>query len=116
MIQLPQVDTDTIGLNSLDITTHQNAAKTITVVDEAIQYMNNERSRMGAYQNRMAHSYANVTNTAENLAAAESRIRDTDMAKEMTTNAKYDVLQQTSSFLLTQANKMTDSILQLLNK
>jgi len=76
--------------------------------------VNEERANLGAYQNRLEHTIKNVDVSAENLAASESRIRDTDMAKEMMILTKNNVLAQASISMLAQANMAPQSLLQLL--
>lgn len=83
-------------------------------VDEAIKTVSEERSKLGAYQNRLEHTIANLDNAAENLQAAESRIRDVDMAYEMMNFTKFQILQQASTAMLAQANLAPQSVLQLL--
>lgn len=84
------------------------------VIDAAIETVNNARSALGAYQNQLEHVYNNVSVNAENLQAAESRIRDTDMAAEMMKYTKFNILQQASTAMLAQANQAPQGVLQLL--
>ena len=72
------------------------------------------RSKLGAYQNRLEHTIANLDNAAENTQASESRVRDVDMAKEMMEYSKNNILQQAAQSMLAQANGSTQSVLQLL--
>lgn len=83
-------------------------------LDSAISKVSEERSKLGAIQNRLEHTIKNVDNTAENLQAAESRVRDVDMAKEMMEFTKQNILQQASTAMLAQANMAPQSVLQLL--
>jgi len=83
-------------------------------LDSAIGKVSEERSKLGAIQNRLEHTIKNVDNTAENLQAAESRVRDVDMAKEMMEFTKQNILQQASTAMLAQANMAPQSVLQLL--
>ena len=99
---------------SLDVMSHTNATNAISVVSNAINILSTERARMGAQQNRLEYTKANVDNTAENMSAAESRIRDADMAKEHTTFVKQQVLSQASNAMLAQANTLPQGVLQLL--
>jgi len=80
----------------------------------AINIISMERARMGAQQNRLEYSMQNVDNSAENLQAAESRIRDVDMAAEMTLFVQNQILQQSSTAMLAQANALPNAMLQLL--
>lgn len=83
-------------------------------LDEALKNVSTERAQLGAYQNRLEHTIANVNNTAENLTAAESRVRDVDMAKEMMTFSKSNILNQAAQAMLAQANQQPQNVLQLL--
>jgi flagellin len=93
---------------------HKNANDAILVIDEAIGTVSSERSKLGATQNRLDHTINNLTTTSENLSAAESRIRDVDMAKEMMEFTKNNILNQASTAMLAQANQMPQGVLQLL--
>ena len=86
----------------------------ITTIQGALDKVSEERSDLGALQNRLEHTIANADNTAENLQAAESRIRDVDMAKEMVKFAKDTILQQAAQSMLAQANQQTQGVLALL--
>ncbi|HPB65176.1 MAG TPA: flagellin [Spirochaetales bacterium] len=90
------------------------ANRTIGVLDEALKKVNKQRADLGAYQNRLEHAVKGIDIGAENLQAAESRIRDTDMASEMVHYTKDRILVQASSAMLAQANQKTASVLQLL--
>ena len=82
---------------TLDVSTHEKAAAAITVFDDAIQRVSAERSRMGAVQNRLEHTVDNLKYMAENTTASESRIRDLDMALEMSAYTKNNILSSISS-------------------
>jgi flagellin len=97
-----------------DSTKFSNLNKGVTIVDQAIQKVSNQRSTLGAIQNRLEHTIANADNTSENLQAAESRIRDTDIAKEMVKYSKDNILQQAAQSVLAQANQATKGVLSLL--
>lgn len=99
---------------ALDVTTSKNAAKAITTINKAIESVSGERSKLGAVQNRLEHTIKNLDTSAENLQAAESRIRDVDMAKEMMTYSKTNILQQAAQAMLAQANQAPQGVLQLL--
>ncbi len=92
----------------------QAAKDLITALDGAISYVNNVRSQLGAAQNRLEHTIANLGVQHENLTASESRIRDVDMAAEMVTFTRNQILQQAGVAVLAQANAMPQSVLQLL--
>lgn len=104
-----------LGLDNSDILTRENADKAIEELDDALNKVSMERSRMGAYQNRMEHAYNNVMNTAENLTAAESRIRDADIAKEMMNFVKANILLQASQYIMRLHMQQAYSVLTLLD-
>ena len=103
-----------LGVSGVDVTTAVNAENAITTVNNAIEKVSTERARLGAYQNRLEHTINNLGASAENLTAAESRIRDVDMAKEMMEFTKNSILQQAAQAMLAQANQMPQGVLQLL--
>ena len=94
--------------------TQSGADAAITTIDDAIKTVSEERSKLGAYQNRLEHTINNLTTTSENLTAAESRIRDVDMAEEMMKFTKNNILSQAATSMLAQANQMPQQVLQLL--
>jgi len=96
------------------VLTHSGATGAITTVQTALDKVSTQRSALGALQNRLEHTIANADNTAENLQAAESRIRDVDMAKEMVNFARDTILQQAAQSMLAQANQQTQGVLALL--
>lgn len=98
-----------------DIGSTGNSNAAITNVDGAIDLISRTRAGLGAYQNRLEHTIANIDNTAENLQAAESRIRDVDMAQEMMAFTKNNILNQSATAMLAQANNQPQSVLQLLS-
>ena len=100
--------------NSLDISTHDNAGSAITTIDDAINKVSTQRAQLGAVQNRLEHTINNLGTTSENLTAAESRIRDTDMAKEMMDFTKNNILTQAAQSMLAQANQQPQGVLSLL--
>ncbi|QFG01278.1 FlaB [Psychrobacillus glaciei] len=104
----------TAGEAALDISTHENATAAIKVINNAIEKVSAERSKLGASQNRLEHTINNLSTSSENLTAAESRIRDVDMAKEMMTQTKNSILAQAAQAMLAQANQQPQGVLQLL--
>lgn len=114
-IYLPWVTREKMGLSHIDLSTQENASLSLDFIDEATDYLNAERSDIGAYQNRMEHAIANNENTSENLQAAESLLRDADMAEEMVAYTKDNILLQASQAMLSQANAAPSRILELLN-
>ena len=104
----------TIGAATLTETLALTNASTAAKIDTAIEEVSAQRAIYGAAQNRLEHTINNLATTKENLSAAESRIRDTDMAKEMTTLTKKNILLQASQAMLAQANQFPQGVLQLL--
>ncbi|WP_268872922.1 flagellin, partial [Bacillus altitudinis] len=86
----------------------------LDIVDNAIKQVSDQRSKLGAVQNRLEHTINNLGASGENLTAAESRIRDVDMAKEMSEFTKNNILSQASQAMLAQANQQPQNVLQLL--
>lgn len=98
----------------LSLSTPDDANRAINTLDEALKKVNKQRADLGAYQNRLEHAVRGIDNTAENLQASESRIRDTDMAKEMVEYTKNLVLVQSGTAMLAQANSNSQNVLSLL--
>jgi flagellin len=105
---------NTISEYALDVSTHEKATAAIKIYDQAIEKVSSFRSKLGANQNRLEHTINNLGTSAENLTAAESRIRDVDMAKEMMNQTKSSILSQAAQAMLAQANQQPQGILQLL--
>lgn len=103
-----------IGIDGVSVLDNSVAQNSITSFDNAINIVSDVRSSIGAYQNRLEYAFNSVTNTSENLQLAESRIRDTDMAKEIMIFAKNNILLQATQSILAQSNKQPERILQLL--
>jgi flagellin len=99
---------------ALDVSTHGKAAAAVSVINDAIEKVSAQRSALGAYQNRLEHTINNLGTSSENLTAAESRIRDVDMAKEMMEFTKMNILSQAAQAMLAQANQQPQGVLQLL--
>ncbi len=98
----------------INVSTQEDADGAITTINKAIETVSAERSKLGAMQNRLEHTIKNLDTSAENLQAAESRIRDVDMAKEMMEFTKQNILQQAATAMLAQANQAPQTVLQLL--
>ena len=103
-----------IAAASVNVTSNSFAAASIENVNEAIKKVSTQRSKLGANQNRLEHTIANLDNASENLTAAESRVRDVDMAKEMMAFSKNNILNQAAQAMLAQANQQPQGVLQLL--
>ncbi|MBR1615803.1 MAG: flagellin, partial [Treponema sp.] len=98
----------------LSLADPDSANRAIGTLDEALKKINKQRADLGAYQNRLEKTVAGVNNAAENLQASESRIRDTDMAKEVVDSTKNQVLTQAGQAMLAQANQNSQGVLSLL--
>lgn len=99
----------------LDVSSSQSAANSaIDTIDTAINTVSTERAKLGAYENRLQHTINNLGVASENAAASQSRIQDTDMAKEMTSFTRAQILQQAGVSMLAQANQMPQAVLKLL--
>ena len=105
-----------LGINGLKVdgTNDTNALAAIDKIKEAIQKVSSQRSALGAVQNRLEHTINNLDNVVENTTSAESQIRDTDMAEEMVTYSKNQILQQAGQSMLAQANQSNQGVLSLL--
>ena len=106
--------TGSAGTNQISIATGRTAREAIQVIDTAINSVSTARANLGAMQNRLEFKIQNLDNQAENISAAESRIRDADMARMMTEFTKNSILFQASTAMLAQANALPQSVLQLL--
>ncbi len=100
--------------SALDVSNHTKASSAIKVINDAIEKVSAQRSNLGAFQNRLEHTINNLGTSSENLTAAESRIRDVDMAKEMMEQTKNSILSQAAQAMLAQANQQPQGVLQLL--
>lgn len=99
---------------AVDVTSHEKAQAAVSIFDDAIQKVSSERARLGAIQNRLEHTVSNLKIMSENVTSSESRIRDLDMALEMSTFTKNNILNQAAQAMLSQANQMPQGVLQLL--
>lgn len=113
-LTIGKMDTTSLTIQSIDLTTQAGAESAITSIDNAIVKVSTTRSALGAMQNRLEHTINNLGTSSENLSAAESRIRDVDMAQEMMEFTKNNILSQASQAMLAQANAQPQSVLQLL--
>lgn len=103
-----------LGISDANTLTAENAANAITLIEDAIKLVSDERAKLGATQNRLEYKIKNLNSSAENLQSAESGIRDVDMATEMVNYTKNEILQQAAQAMLSKANLAPQSILQLL--
>jgi flagellin len=102
------------GITALSVSDNTLAGMAITAIDSAIVAVSSQRSKLGAYQNRLEHTINNLNTASENLTSAESRIRDVDMASEMVEYSKMNILTQAAQAMLAQANQQPQNILRLL--
>ncbi|OOM77926.1 flagellin [Clostridium puniceum] len=113
-VTLAKMDAKSLGVSGLSLSTQTNAVSALKKIEDAIATVSKHRATFGAVQNRLEHTITSTDNTSENLSAAESRIRDTDMAKEMMEYTKNKVLTQASQSMLAQANQAPNNVLSLL--
>ncbi len=108
------VQTDAVAAGGINVTTQTAADAAITTIDNAINTVSEERSKLGAMQNRLEHTINNLQTASENMTSAESRIRDVDMAAEMSAFTKSQILSQAGVAMLAQANQVPQAVLKLL--
>lgn len=113
-IEIDKMNADILGISGIDVSTHKNASESLTKVQKAVAMVSDNRSKIGAQQNRLEHAKKIADNISENTEAAESRIRDTDMAKEMVEQSKQNILEQVGTTMMAQANQSTQGVLSLL--
>ena len=113
-VSVGSMSAKSLGIADVDISTQDGASSAIDKIRTAINTVSSTRGDLGAIQNRLEHTINNLSVTAENMTAAESRIRDTDMAKEMMAYTKNNILVQASQAMLAQANQVPQGVLQLL--
>ncbi|GHS98564.1 flagellin [Synergistales bacterium] len=113
-INIGDMRSNALGLSSVLVTDRESAARSITIIDNAIDKVSTQRAKLGAYQNRLEHTIANLSTASENLTASESRIRDTDMAKEMMNFSKLQIMLQAGTSMLAQANALPQNVLSLI--
>lgn len=115
-VDIASMSSSGLGIAGIDVSgdTVENATYAIDAINDAIATVSKQRSALGAVQNRLEHTIANLDNVAENTTSAESRIRDTDMAEEMVEYSKNNILAQAGQSMLAQANQSTQGVLSLL--
>jgi flagellin len=113
-INIGDMSAHALGVSNILVTDRESAARSITVIDNAINKVSTQRAKLGAYQNRLEHTINNLTTASTNTTAAESRIRDVDMAKEMMEFTKLNILSQAGTSMLAQANVLPQNVLSLL--
>jgi flagellin len=113
-INISDMRSSALGVNAIDVSNSTSAESAVTTIQSAIDTVSAERSKLGAYQNRLEHTINNLGTSSENLTAAESRVRDVDMAKEMMNQTKNSILSQAAQAMLAQSNQIPQGVLQLL--
>lgn len=115
-IRIPEVSSETLYLDTVDVTVKGGADKAMSTLDDAIEYVSGVRSRIGAFQNRLESAESSLSETSENMTGAYSNIMDTDMATEMTEYAAQNILDQAGISVLSQANDLPQQVLSLLSR
>ena len=115
-IRIPEVSSQTLYLDTVDVTVKGGADKAMSTLDDAIEYVSGVRSRIGAFQNRLESAESSLSETSENMTGAYSNIMDTDMATEMTEYAAQNILDQAGISVLSQANDLPQQVLSLLSR
>lgn len=115
-ISMGDMSSEALGIDKLDLTSVDGAQIAMSKLNKAIDTVSNERSKLGAFQNRLEFSINNIRNTATNLTAAESRIRDADIAMEMIEFTRNQIVSQSGTAMLAQANMLPQSVLSLLGQ
>lgn len=114
ILKVGAMNTKILGIHDLNVTTEMKATESLDQIDGAVAKISAQRARIGAQQNRLEHTVDNESNIVENTTASESRIRDTDMAKEMVAHSRNNILQQAGHSMLAQANNSKERVLQIL--
>ncbi len=113
-VQLGDFSSHALGVSSINILTRETASRSIGVIDSAINKVSSQRSKIGAYENDLENTMKNLTASSTNLIASESRIRDADMSKSMLDLVKYQIIHQSGTSMLAQANQLPQSVLNLM--
>ena len=113
-IDIGNMSADALGVTRVIVTDRISAARAISILDNAIAKVSTQRAKIGAFQNSLEHTVTNLTTTGTNLTAAESRIRDADMSQEMLNFTKLQILSQSGTAMLAQANQLPQTVLSLI--
>ena len=114
LVQLGDMSVSALGISGVNATTREEAARSIGIIDRAINRVSSQRAKIGAFENALEHTMSNLTTTSTNLTSAESRIRDADMSKLMMDFVKLQILNQSGTSMLAQANQLPQSVLSLI--
>ncbi|MDR1741883.1 MAG: flagellin [Synergistaceae bacterium] len=113
-IDIGNMTSAALGIERVIVTDRESAGRAITILDAAISRVSSQRAKLGAYQNSLEHTVTNLTSTETNLTAAESQIRDADMSEEMLNFTRLQILLQSGTAMLAQANQLPQTVLSLL--
>jgi flagellin len=113
-VDIGNMSADSLRITRVIVTDRESAARAITILDSAINMVSTQRAKIGAYQNSLEHTVTNLTTTSTNLTDAESRIRDADMSAEMLNFTRLQILSQSGTAMLAQANQLPQSVLSLI--
>ena len=113
-VRIPEVSSESLYLDKVNVTVAKGSEKAMVTMDEAIAKLNEVRSRIGAFQNRLEYAESSLAETEEDMTNAYSGILDTDMAEEMTEYTQQNVLSQAAISVLSQANDLPQQVLSLL--
>jgi flagellin len=114
-VAIGNMSAEALGVDNIDLTTTKGASAALAKVNKAIDRVSTERAKMGAFQNRLEYAINNLRNTHSNLTASESRIRDADVALEMIEFTRNQIISQSGTAMLAQANMVPRGVLQLLS-
>ena len=114
IVQLGDFSSHALGVSSINVMTRETASRAISTIDSAITKLASQRAKIGAYENALEHTMENLTTTSANLTNAESRIRDADMSLMMMNFVKYQILNQSGTSMLAQANQLPQSVMSLI--
>ncbi len=115
-ISMGDMSSRALGIDKLDMTSVEGAQESLAKLNKALDTISTERSKLGAFQNRLEYSINNLRNTSSNLTSAESRIRDADIAQEMIEFTRNQIVSQSGTAMLAQANMVPQSVLSLLGQ
>ena len=113
-VNLGDMSSHSLGITGVNLASRETAARSIGTIDRAVNYVSTQRARIGSYINGLEHTMENLTTTSANLTAAESRIRDADMSKMMMEFVKLQILNQSGTSMLAQANQLPQSVMSLM--
>ena len=113
-LDIGDMSSEALGIKGVNVMTFERSSKAITTLDNALRQISSQRAKIGSYQNSLESAIENLTVTSTNLTSSDSRIRDADMARTMMEFVKFQILNQSGTSMLAQANQMTQSVLSLM--